>query len=748
MPSNNGSRERSSSFKLFNKIGNTLKMENDQPGHYSEIENRSLKKQSTSPGSTFGHHLSSALFNKKSSPTVLKTAIHVKSSSSLSNLVAHSHNPFANKQDNIGGGSSISGSRGAKISHGHNHRNDANDNPLKSRHLHMENIVYNPYGINNNTTQPQNDISFYMQEGENSERLLPLPVSSPDDFLPDHLKQKSYQLTDGFNFDKDNKFLGAGSSSEVKRVKSAFDHKEIYALKKLTMIHKETPERFYKRCSKEFIIAKTLSCNIHVSSTFYLMKIPTSKFTSRGWGFVMELCVGDLFQYLERSGWKNVPVSEKFCIFKQVAEGLKFIHSKGIVHRDVKPENILLTKDGICKLTDFGISDYYHEIHDDLTSPIKLCEGIIGSTPYAPPEVMVFDDKREHPKEQKKPYNPVLMDCYGLGILFFAIMNSYLPFTESSPFDPKFRDFETSYDNFIFHQNKNFRVKGNYKPGPGGEYKLGRGFLSTEASRVGWRLLDPNPETRYNMDDLFDDPWFKQVETCIDSNATEYNDTHYRVSFPQLSTNTMNKDSVDMTPDTGSIHSIASVSTAATKNDVPDLPRPRTMVDIALSPDLTKKKKKVKELSSIDSAEDSPANDIDVKKHIHDIQEHKIVFTLDDAEAEEAQQDTSDFKTSDVRANALSQDVPDKIDELLEGSVETNEDSGITKDLKNVKLDGDGRSASGSGKGNIFRNEAMSTSSSLTSLKSNSSKKAVIHHHLDVPNSIPNAPSMRSFSDR
>lgn len=201
-------------------------------------------------------------------------------------------------------------------------------NPSKSG-LHADaNMVYNPYGMNPNLRRPDTayidtlkentgDLSFYMHDGNEKIRMLPLPIEDPNKFLPEEMQQFSINLADNFVFDAANKPIGSGGSSEVRKVKSAYKAKDVYALKKLNMIYHETPEKFYKRCSKEFIIAKSLSKNIHIIKTFYLLKVPTTTYTTRGWGFIMEYGVKDLFELMARSGWRNVPLEEKYCLLNR-----------------------------------------------------------------------------------------------------------------------------------------------------------------------------------------------------------------------------------------------------------------------------------------------------------------------------------------------------------------------------------------------------------------------------------------------
>ena len=72
---------------------------------------------------------------------------------------------------------------------------------------------------------------------------------------------------------------------------------------------------------------------------------------------------GSLAQLLKKFG----PLSEPLCVIyiKQVLQGLEYLHSQGVVHRDIKGANILITKQGIVKVADFGIAINDNEIIDD-----------------------------------------------------------------------------------------------------------------------------------------------------------------------------------------------------------------------------------------------------------------------------------------------------------------------------------------------------------------------------------------------
>lgn len=70
---------------------------------------------------------------------------------------------------------------------------------------------------------------------------------------------------------------------------------------------------------------------------------------------VMELCAGgDLLNYVRKR--RKLDEDAAKLIFKQLIEGLSYIHSKGIIHRDIKLDNILLDGKGKVKIADFGVS--------------------------------------------------------------------------------------------------------------------------------------------------------------------------------------------------------------------------------------------------------------------------------------------------------------------------------------------------------------------------------------------------------
>src|SRR5262245_50174222 len=131
----------------------------------------------------------------------------------------------------------------------------------------------------------------------------------------------------------------------------------------------------------------------------------------------MEFVQGqDLLQRIQQHG--PVPPDEARQILAQVASALDYVHRAGIVHRDVKPSNILLTvKDGrlVAKLTDLGLSRMAHPDEYRVT-----CEGMtVGTVDYLAPE-----------QARDSGAADIRSDMYSLGCTVFHMLAGKPPFTE------------------------------------------------------------------------------------------------------------------------------------------------------------------------------------------------------------------------------------------------------------------------------------------------------------------------------
>lgn len=97
---------------------------------------------------------------------------------------------------------------------------------------------------------------------------------------------------------------------------------------------------------------------------------------------VMEFCVGVLQDMLESSPGKKFPLRQAHDYFSQLVDGLEYLHGQGVVHKDIKPGNLLLTLDQTLKITDFGVAEAL-----DMFSPEDTCTAGQGSPAFQPPEL-------------------------------------------------------------------------------------------------------------------------------------------------------------------------------------------------------------------------------------------------------------------------------------------------------------------------------------------------------------------------
>jgi len=130
-------------------------------------------------------------------------------------------------------------------------------------------------------------------------------------------------------------------------------------------------------------------------------------------GFTMEYCrAGDLRSVLIREG--SISWRETAVLIEQTAHALAAVHEMGVIHRDVKPENILLPARNLVKVTDFGTALSSH-------GPRITNRGdIIGTIAYISPEYI------EH------GYLDTRSDIYSLGVMAFEMVTGENPFAGSS----------------------------------------------------------------------------------------------------------------------------------------------------------------------------------------------------------------------------------------------------------------------------------------------------------------------------
>ncbi|KAG8233400.1 hypothetical protein J437_LFUL013393 [Ladona fulva] len=194
---------------------------------------------------------------------------------------------------------------------------------------------------------------------------------------------------------------------------------------------------------------------------------------------------GDLLDFLLRYG--ELSEDQAKLWLRQLTLALSYLHGKGIVHRDIKCENVLITAKMNVKLSDFGFArmvavpgnkritkDDKITIHDG--KKLYLCETYCGSLSYTAPEVL-----------RGKPYNATISDLWSLGVILYIMLN------ESMPFDST--NVRLLYDQQV---NKKWRFRSKIYP-----------TLSDMVKKVVRGLLEPQCSSRWKISDIMKSEWFQ-----------------------------------------------------------------------------------------------------------------------------------------------------------------------------------------------------------------------------------------------
>ncbi|XP_009606835.1 CBL-interacting serine/threonine-protein kinase 21 isoform X1 [Nicotiana tomentosiformis] len=178
---------------------------------------------------------------------------------------------------------------------------------------------------------------------------------------------------------------------------------------------------------------------------------------------IMEYILGgplsDKMSYIKRLEEKE---ARKY--FQQLIDAVGHCHSKGVYHRDLKPQNLLLDGKGNIKVSDFGLST--------LAKASSLLSTTCGSPSYVSPELL-----------GQKGYEGGAADIWSCGVILFELLAGYLPFDDS---------------NLTNLYRKIYRAKCMFP----------RWFTEDQRKLIS-RILDPNPKTRITIAEIIEDEWFQ-----------------------------------------------------------------------------------------------------------------------------------------------------------------------------------------------------------------------------------------------
>lgn len=135
---------------------------------------------------------------------------------------------------------------------------------------------------------------------------------------------------------------------------------------------------------------------------------------------------GELYDLVDSNG-KLTEVQARHY-FAQMLDGLEYLQSIGVCHRDMSLENILVSRDGNCRIIDLGMSLRSPRADDGTFLPIPP-QGACGKRNYISPESLA----------NNAPFIGPLVDIWALGVILFILLTGVPPVETSSPLDPRFR---------------------------------------------------------------------------------------------------------------------------------------------------------------------------------------------------------------------------------------------------------------------------------------------------------------------
>ncbi|TGO26146.1 hypothetical protein BPAE_0065g00220 [Botrytis paeoniae] len=154
------------------------------------------------------------------------------------------------------------------------------------------------------------------------------------------------------------------------------------------------------------------------------------------------------------------------CWFRDLILGIEYLHAQGVVHRDIKPDNLLLTEDDVLKVVDFGVSEMFKKASDMMTAKST------GSPAFLPPELCVT----KHGDVSGRA-----ADIWSMGISLYCLRFGHIPFERTGVLE-------------LYEAIKNDEV--DYEP-------------STDPQFVDLmrRILEKDPKKRITMDEIREHPW-------------------------------------------------------------------------------------------------------------------------------------------------------------------------------------------------------------------------------------------------
>lgn len=276
--------------------------------------------------------------------------------------------------------------------------------------------------------------------------------------------------------------MGSGAGGSVRMMERPSDHK-VFAVKEF---RKRRPNESMQKYAKTMTAEYALGAALHhknLIETIDLIKEGDKYYE------VMEFGEHDFFE-LVMSGELSTPQINS--AFKQIMDGVAYLHSMGVAHRDIKLDNCVVDGNGVVKLIDFGSAVIFRY---PASPKIHLARGILGSDPYLAPEVF-----------ERRPYQPQCADIWSCGIIYCCEYLRRFPWKLPKSEDASYRKFAenpANLDGEHPHQENSRKITGPWRV---------LRLLPRDSRPIIGHILTIDVAKRATLEDIYADPWFKSIE--------------------------------------------------------------------------------------------------------------------------------------------------------------------------------------------------------------------------------------------
>lgn len=203
--------------------------------------------------------------------------------------------------------------------------------------------------------------------------------------------------------------LGEGSYGKVKEVldSETLDRRAVKILTKRNLRRIPNGEENVQR---EIQLLRVLTGNRNV---IRLLDVMCNDAKEKMY-LIMEYCVIGLQDLVNSAPEKHLPLFQVHNYFGQLVDGLEYLHGQGVVHKDIKPGNLLLTLDQVLKISDFGVAEQL----DRFCGTDDTCTVSQGSPAFQPPEIA---NGHEH-------FSGFKVDIWSSGVTLYNLATGDYPF--------------------------------------------------------------------------------------------------------------------------------------------------------------------------------------------------------------------------------------------------------------------------------------------------------------------------------